>query len=129
MRNDDWSEYKATFYDDDNTNKDDDGDNDDHDNDDENDDDDGDDENDDDLGNLRLAFVLGEYSKWLLAHKGAQWVKHLNIIIMHELGDLDDDLGDLDDDTDDKDLDDDTDDDLPPEDPWCWLDAENRWQP
>ena len=63
LRNDDWSEYKATFYDDDNTNKDDDGDNDDHDNDDENDDDDGDDENDDDLGNLRLAFVLGEDSK------------------------------------------------------------------
>ena len=47
-----------------------------------------------------------------MAHKGAQWVKHLNIIIMHDLGDLDDDLGDLDDDTDD-----DTDDDLPPEDP------------
>ena len=53
-------DHTHTFYDDDNAYTDDDGDDDD----DYDDDYDVDyDENDDDLGNLRLAFVLGEYSK------------------------------------------------------------------
>ena len=47
--------HTHTFYDDDNAYTDDDGDDDDYDVD--------YDENDDDLGNLRLAFVLGEDSK------------------------------------------------------------------
>ena len=90
----------------------------------EDDDEDVEDDEEDVEWNLRLAFVLGEHSKWLLAHKSSQWVKHLNIIIMMMVMINSDDDNDHDDNH--KWFFEDA---VPPEAPWCLLDVENRWQP